>query len=210
MSRTARLVLPGFAHHVTHRGHRGEDVFISDAHCQRYLIWLAEASRRYGLRVWAYCLMRNHIHLIGVPEGERSLSNVIRVVHTKHAQAINEERSSEGHLWQGRYFSCLLDDAHLWEAVRYVERNPVRAGLVLRAELYPWSSAPARCGLRADPVLSGDLPLLGQVDDWAAWLTAPEDEWRLGSLRAHTQTGSPCGDAGFQKRVAELTRRREE
>ncbi len=205
MSRTARLIVPGFPHHVTHRGHRGEDVLLSDLHRQRYLVWLAEASRRHGLRVWAYCLMRNHIHLIVVPNEERSLASVVRLVQTKHTQAVNDERGSGGHLWHGRYYSCPLDDAHLWAAVRYVERNPVRAGVVERAELYPWSSAPAHCALRSDPVLAGDLPLLGKVDDWAGWLTDPEDECVLGRPRGHTRTGLPCGDESFRQRVAELT-----
>jgi len=204
MSRMGRIVLPGFPHHVTQRGHRGEEVFLSALHYQRYLVWLGEASRRYRLRIWAYCLMANHVHLVVVPSDEKCLANAIRVVHTKHAQATNEERARNGHLWHGRYFSCALDDRHLWEAVRYVERNPVRAGLAARAETYPWSSAAAHCGLRPDPVLSRDLPLRTKVDDWAAWLEIVEDERLLGSLRAHTLTGSPCGDAGFRERVAQL------
>ncbi|MBM3472318.1 MAG: transposase [Armatimonadetes bacterium] len=203
MSRTARIVLPGFPHHMTHRGHHREDVFLSDRHFQRYLVWLAEAARKYDLRIWAYCLMSNHVHLIAVPENETALSNVGRVVHTRHAQACNEERGGDGHLWQGRYYSCPLDDAHLWEAVRYVERNPVRAHLVERAESYAWSSAPAHCGLRPDPVLASGLPLLARVDDWASWLVSEEDECMLNRLREHTRTGSPYGDDWLRRSAAE-------
>lgn len=151
MSRTARFILPGFPHHVTHRGHRGEDVFLSDLHHQRHLVWLAESARRYALRVWAYCLMRNHLHLVAVPDDGQSFANVMRLTQMKHTQALNDEGGSEGRLWHGRYYSCPLDDAHLWDAVRYVERNPVRAGIVDRAEVHSWSSAPAHCGFANRP-----------------------------------------------------------
>ena len=210
MPRMARAVAAGLPHHVTQRGNRGLDVFFTADDRQEYLVRLAEYAGRHGLKVWAYCLMSNHVHLVVVPSRPESLADTLRPLHMRHAQRVNAERGWQGHLWQGRYFSCPLDEPHLWEAVRYVERNPVRAGIVGRAEAYPWSSAAPHCGLRADPVLSPDLPLLGAVDDWPAWLEAPDDAVSLEQLeilRRRTHTGLPCGNQSFVKRVARLVGR---
>ncbi len=201
MSRTARIVVPGLPHHLTQRGNRGQPVFFTDRDRQRYLVWLAEGAARYGLRVWAYCLMTNHVHLVVVPTGAHSLARALSLAHTKYAQALNAENGWDGHLWQGRFFSCALDDEHLWSAVRYVERNPVRAGLVEHASQYAWSNAPAHCGSRADPALAPDLPLLRQIDDWPAWLEESEDVVVLDRIRDCTASGRPCGGETFSRDV---------
>jgi REP-associated tyrosine transposase len=193
MARTARVVVPGIPHHVTQRGHEGREVFSSNDDRQGYLVVLGDYSRRFGLRVWAYCLMSNHVHLIVVPEGGDSMSRTVQAANSLYVRVAREDHEVTGHIWQSRYYSCPLDPAHLWEAVRYVERNPVRAGLVRRAEEYVWSSAPAHCGLRADPVLSDDLPLLGSVGNWSAWLGPEEDEEALQALRYYTRQGRPYG-----------------
>ncbi len=126
-------------------------------------------------------------------------------MHSKYAQRVNRLKSWKGHLWQGRYFSSPLDDAYLWAAVRYVERNPVRAGLVAKAEDYPWSSAQAHCDLRSDRVLEGDCRWLSAfgVGDWSAWLADDDEPAKLEVLRQHADRGLPCGEEGF---VAELER----
>jgi len=203
MSRIGRVVVPGVPHHITQRGNRGDDVFFSDGDRQQYLIWLREYAELHGLRVWAYCLMTNHVHLVAVPEREDSLARVLRPVQMRHAQRVNSDQERKGHVWHSRYSSCVLDDAHLYEAVRYVERNPVRAGMVDRAADYDWSSAPTHCGVRTDPVLSDDLPLLDTVENWADWLVEPADDAALARLRKRTNNGLPCGSDAFVKRVEE-------
>jgi len=91
-----------------------------------------------------------------------------------------------------------LRENHLWAAVRYVEMNPVRAGMVERAEEYPWSSAAAHCGLRDDPVLTADFPPAGVVEDWQSWLRdGPEDQEAYETIRKQTRTGRPCGSLKF-------------
>jgi len=207
MSRTARPVVVGLPHHITQRGNRGEDVFLTDSDRRYWLAGLAESSARHQLKVWAYCLMTNHVHLVAVPATESAMARALSALHTRYTQQANEERGWQGHLWHGRYFSCVLDDAHLWEAVRYVERNPVRAGLVGRAEHYLWSSAAAHCGLRGDPALSTDLPLLDQVDDWASWLNEDQPDAMLAMLRRRTVKGLPCGDPAFVERIAAMVGR---
>ena len=166
MSRVARVVVPGFPHHVTQRGNRGADVFEVDDDRRAYLRFLKQYADRHGLAVWAYCLMTNHIHLVVVPEREDSLGPALRDAHTVYALYFNTRTELSGHVWQGRFHSCPMDESHLWAAVRYVERNPVRAGLAERAEKYPWSSAAAHCRLRHDALLSQDFPHEGAINDW--------------------------------------------
>jgi len=197
----ARVVIPDCPHHVTQRGNRREDVFFTDADRLRYLELLAEYAAKHGLAVQAYCLMPNHVHLVAVPRAEASLGAALKPVHMRYAQHVNWTQRLEGRLWQGRFFSCPLDEEHLWAAVRYVERNPVRGGLVEFAEDYRWSSAGARCGLRPDAVLSDPCELTTRLtpDKWQQWLREPwEAEADMTArLRHCTHTGRPAGGDGF-------------
>jgi putative transposase len=119
----------------------------------------------------------------------------------------NAQTQTSGHVWQGRFSSCPLDEAHLWAAVRYVERNPVRAGLAARAEEYRWSSAAAHCGLAAKGLPSGEFPPPGVVEDWSAWLTREDDAAAIGRIRQQTNTGRPCGSSAFVERLEGLAGR---
>lgn len=205
MPRIARVVVPGVAHHVTQRGNRREDVFFSEDDRQRYLRLLLQYSLQHGLKTLAYCLMTNHVHLVCIPEREETLERVFKPLNMRYTQYVNWTQQISGRLWQGRFFSCALDDAHLWAAVRYVERNPARARLVRRAEQYPWSSAPAHCALRTDPLLSPLPPALAAMkSNWASWLAEDEPPDMLARLRLRTRTGRPAGDRRF---VAWLERR---
>lgn len=207
MARQPRLVVPGVPHHVTQRGNFGVEVFTSDAQRQRYLDWLLDDGRRYGLATWAYCLMGNHVHLIVVPEEADSLGRALASVHMKHAQAVNREAGRTGHLWQGRYSSCQLDGEHLLRAALHVERNPVRTGLVPVATAWPWSSARAHALGAADPLVDGaDWPTDELRRKWAGWLAAePTDAEQL-RLRLHR--GLPLGDEAFVARLERQTGRR--
>ena len=207
MPRMARIVIPDVPHHVTQRGNRREDVFFEDTDRRRYLLLMLEYSRAHALEIWAYCLMTNHVHFVAVPREPDALAATFKPVHMRYAQHVNRRLHTTGHLWQGRYHSCPLDDEHLWQAVRYVERNPVRAGLVTRAERYPWSSAAAHVGRRRDPLVGGDLEARGVVADWSAWLRQGEDEAVLSRLRMRTRTGRPAGDAAFVARLEALSGR---
>lgn len=211
MSRVARVVVAGFPHHVTQRGNRRCDVFETDFDRESYLRFLKQYAERHGLAVWAYCLMSNHIHLVAVPAREESLGLSLRDTHTVYAMYFNTRTQQTGHVWQGRFHSCPLDEVHSWAAVRYVERNPVRAGLVQHAEEYPWSSAAAHCGLRrantAVSILSNDFPPSGVINDWKQWLSAPGDDAYMNIVRAHTHTGRPCGSPAFLDHLENLMQR---
>ena len=141
MPRIARVVIPNIPHHVTQRGNFGQNVFEDDTDRSVYLKWLHEYGQRYGTKFWAYCLMTNHVHYIVVPEYKNSLAMTFNQTHMRYSQYVNRKHNRCGHLWQGRFYSCLLDEDHLYAAMRYVERNPVRAGLKQQSEKYKWSSA---------------------------------------------------------------------
>ncbi|MGE0355778.1 MAG: transposase [Burkholderiales bacterium] len=210
MPRIARTIAARLPHHVTQRGNRREQVFFSDGDRRAYLRWLAEYACGNGVEVLAYCLMPNHVHLVVVPEAEESLQRTLKPLHMRYAQRINRERGWNGHLWQGRYFSSALDDDYFWAAIRYVERNPVRAGMVDRAEHYAWSSAAAHCGLRQDPTLTREarwVEMVGTVGNWSTWLADLEDEGRVDMLRRNAGKGLPCGSDGFIRRLEYLTGR---
>jgi putative transposase len=199
MPKVARLVVPGIPHHVTQRGNRQLDVFFSDADRQKFLQYVFQYSHQHCLDILAYSLMTNHDHFICIPYQSNTLALVFKPVHMRYAQYINWQHSLSGRLWQGRFYSCPMDEEYLWAAIRYVERNPVRAGLVKRAEDYPWSSASAHCGLRDDPLLSPIPEPRVLAADWRDWLSNPEDEKMLLEIRRYTKTGKPLGKQGFIK-----------
>ena len=143
MAKMARVEVVGFPHHVIQRGNRRQNVFFKDSDKQEYLKILSLQADLFGMKVWAYCLMDNHVHLIVVPEREGSLTRTIGEAHRLYTRMVNFREGWRGYLWQGRFSSFPLDSDYLYHCVRYVERNSVRAGMVRRAEEYPFSSAKA-------------------------------------------------------------------
>ncbi len=142
MSRIARVVAVGLPHHVTQRGNNRQQVFFDDDDRRFYLLTLAKYGRKHGVDIWGYCLMDNHVHVLAVPEREESLARCFAGTNLVYTQYINRKRSRSGRLWQNRFFSCPVDnDSYLWPVLRYIERNPVRAGMVKQAWQYEWSSA---------------------------------------------------------------------
>lgn len=200
MPRLARRVFAGLPHHVVQRGNRREDVFFRDADRSTYLDWLRKYCDEHRVQILAYCLMTNHVHIVAVPAADDGLEKVFRPLHTRYAMRVNRLRNWNGHVWQGRFFSSTLDDSYLWTAMRYVERNPIRAGMTDSAQRYPWSSAAAHCGLADDPVLTRDpawIELLDSVSDWSDWLADAETPARLADLRHRLQRCLPCGSDHF-------------
>jgi len=210
MPRLARTVFAGVPHHITQRGNRREDVFFADDDRRAYLEWLKAYCDEHAVAILAYCLMTNHVHLVAVPARDDGLHRALKPLHMRYAQRINRSRGWHGHLWRGRFFSSPLDDAYLWAALRYVERNPVRARLVRRAENYAWSSADAHCARRADGVLT-QAPIwrerLAAVDDWSAWLAEGDESEELAVLRRNLDKGLPSGSEAFIARLEALADR---
>ena len=207
MPRIARSIIEGLPHHVTQRGSRRQRVFFSAADRRRYLAWLREYAETYDLEVWSYCLMTNHLHLVVVPGKVDAISRGLHALHARYARRVNADRGWTGHLWQGRFFSAPLEAEYACAAIRYVERNPVRCGLIKRAEAYPWSSAAFHVGRRADRVINASGIWGAAVEGWANELRGTEEESALQLLRERTQRGFPCGSEGFVARIGQATGR---
>ncbi len=209
MHRVARIVITGCPHHVTQRGNNRQDVFFVDDDRRAYLEILRLQAERYGLTVDGYCLMCNHVHLIVTPQDEQSLAKAVGRTHFLYSQYVNRLHGRSGHLWQNRFYSCALDDEHFWTALAYVERNPVRAGLVRRALRYQWSSAPAHCGQAGGGLLDMGKwqKLLGGLD-WKQSLCELADEQETMRLRLNTNRGRPLGSDGFISRFERALGRR--
>ena len=196
MARLARVLAPGLPHHVTQRGNRRQTVFFSDEDYEAYKALVADHCAAAQVAVWAYCLMPNHVHLILVPADEDGLRRALGEAHRRYTRRINFREGWRGYLWQGRFASFVMDEAHLLAAARYVELNPVRAGLCARPEDWPWSSAAAHLAARDDGLVTV-APLLEIAGDWRALLDGGLDEAALVAIRAHERTGRPLGSEAF-------------
>ncbi len=208
MPRVSRAIAVGYPHHITQRGNYRQTVFAEEGDYARYLELLADFAPKYGLEIWAYCLMPNHIHMVGVPGLQESLARTFNTVHMLYAQHFNRKRNATGHLWQGRFFSCVLDERHLYAAVRYVEMNPVRSGIVPAPHDYPWSSAKAHMMGVHDPILSDRCFLTETVKDWARYLGTDPDQEATDHLIKATKIGRPCGGEDFVKQMEGFLNRR--
>jgi REP-associated tyrosine transposase len=201
MARIARVVVPGLAYHVTHRGNRRQNVFLDPEDRRLYKQWLLEYSKRYDLEIWSYCLMTNHVHHLVVGRRSDSLALGMGRTHGRFAQWQNRRNGWSGHLWANRYYSTPLDAEHVWAAVRYIEQNPVRAGLVERAELYEWSSARSHATGLPDPLLSPSRPFPGDVKSWSDWLADDPNPEKLEAVRKNTWSGRPTGSDDFVREL---------
>ncbi len=205
MARIARVVLPGYPHHIIQRGVRSMAVFFSNDDRHEYVRLLHEQSRRFGVRFLAYCLMNNHVHLVAIPEKRESLARAVGEAHRLYTRGINFREGVRGYLFQGRFYSCPLDERHLLAAVRYVERNPVRARMVKEAWSYEWSSARYHVGLKKDDSLIEGFEMREWVVDWKEFLRSEPPE--IEKLRQKVRTGRPCGDNQFVLEAERLTGR---
>lgn len=202
MPRRARIVIPGLPHHITQRGNNRQAVFLNDGHKRFYLSLVRKYASETRLQIWAYCLMPNHVHFIAVPEEKDSLAHIFHLAHTHYARFFNDKTGHSGHLWQGRFFSCVMETGEYIRAgVRYVERNPVRSRLAQTAEEYPWSSARAHIHKLHDPILALNCPLPEEITDWRSYLAGDESAKTLGHIRMSTTTGKPYASEEFLKRL---------
>lgn len=212
MPRLARVVGVDLPHHITQRGNYRQNIFNNDSDRKRYLLWVSEYARKNGLSVLAYCLMDNHVHFVGIPKTSAALAHTFNFAHTRYSQYFNKKHNENGHLWQGRFYSCVLDGRHLIAAARYIERNPVRAGLVKAAADWKWSSAKAHCSGESGD-FDFDLAQLWECleikqTEWREFLEKTENEGEISDIRTYTHTGRPLGTGGFVGKLEEKFGRR--
>lgn len=210
MPRIARIIGVGLPHHVTQRGNYQQNVFMDNTDRKRYLTWFEEYSSKYGLKIITYCLMTNHVHFIVIPETEHALAKTFNIAHMRYSQYFNKRMKKYGHLWQGRFYSCVLDEKHLMAAARYSERNPVRAGMVKKPWEWEWSSAVTHIGQRKNMFNSGELLriLNMSADVWKKYVELEDDEKFVSEFRKYSLTGRPMGDAEFTKNLENALKRK--
>ena len=209
MGQARRIVIPGIPHHVVLHGVRSIDIFASDADRRYYVGTLNECAGRYGLSIWVWCLMTNHIHLVVVPADELSLGKGIGETHRRYSRHFNFSQSASGHLFKERYFSYpIQQDGNLLCVARYVELNPVMAGMVPRPDAYAWSSARHHLRGKADPLV-GRSALLDMAPNWKEFLADGISLHRdREMIERHLSTGRPLGSPAWIAGLESKTGRR--
>ena len=208
MARIARAVAPGIPHHITQRGNRRQPVFFKDEDYQAYIELMSEWCLKYHVEAWAYCLMPNHVHLILVPNTKESLNLAVGEAHRRYTRMINFREGWRGHLWQGRFSSFIMDEKYLLACTRYVELNPVRAGLVKAPQDWPWSSARSHISGQ-DDLLIKTKPLLEMISkSWPEFLSDDVNDHEIELFRKHERTGRPMGNDSFIETLEQTLERK--
>ncbi|HEX2197657.1 MAG TPA: transposase, partial [Burkholderiales bacterium] len=206
MPRRARIMLPGIAVHVMQRGNDRADCFFDDEDRGFYLNHLARLLPRARCQLHAYCLMTNHVHLLVTPDEDQGCARLMKGIGQLYAQYVNKRYLKRGHLWEGRFKSCLVQSEHyVLSCYRYIELNPVRARLVVRADEYAWSSHAANAKGQIQPFLTPNIEYerLGRTPgerqavyrDLFGQMADPE----LEEIRTATNGGYALGNAAFKR-----------
>ncbi len=200
MARSRRIVGVDHPHHITQRGNRRQKTFLRRHDYRTYLDYLSAAKENANVDIWAYCLMPNHVHFVCVPRQSDSLARLFRDAHRRYTCHINKREGWTGHLWQGRFYSTVLDEPHLLAAARYVELNPVEAGLCRTAQEWPWSSVHAHLAAEDDRLVDVQ-PMLDLVGDWRKYLKSASPTYMVEAIRRHTKSGKILGCEDFASKV---------
>jgi len=204
MPRIARKARGGVCYHVINRGNERQPVFHDDNEYASFLQLLHRACQHQPMRVLAFCLMPNHFHLCLWPHEDGDLGRYMQWLTTTHVAQFRKSHAGVGHVWQGRYKAFPTEsDSHLLRVLRYIERNPVRAGLVERAQEWPWSSAGLATEFlgRQGTVLMHGWPV-PKPADWLAWLNKPEEQVELDRIRRCVKGGTPFGNPDWARQFA--------
>ncbi len=216
MARAGRFFLPDQPLHAIQRGNNRAPVFFAAADYGRYRDWLAEAAAEYGCAIHAYVLMTNHVHLLATPGAPDSLPRTMQSLGRRYVRHINGTYGRTGTLWEGRYRAAPIDgEAHFLACCRYIELNPVRAGMVGQPRDYRWSSYRAHAEGAADPLLADHALYRGLGGDAAArrqayraLFDAPLAAEFVDGLRAATNGGWAFGNDRFKDAIAAALGRR--
>ena len=206
MARIARIVIPGFPHHVVQRGNRRQKTFFCKEDYEEYLNLLHNYAKKFNTEILEYSLMPNHVHLIAVPEKEDSLAKTVGSTHLNYTRMINFREKWRGYLWQGRFSSYVLDERYLLAVVKYILLNPVMAKMVKDPWNYKWSSAKHHMGMETNKIISDKL-VNSLITEWKDFLRTDINKKEIDLLRLHERTGRPVGDMNFiEKLEAKINR----
>jgi putative transposase len=218
MARLGRYFLGGQPLHVIQRGNNRQAIFFEAADYGLYRDWLGQAAARYGVGIHAYVLMTNHVHLLATPRESESLPRMMQSLGRRYVRHVNKRYRRSGTLWEGRYRAAPIDsDAYFLTCSRYIELNPVRAGMVSDPADYPWSSHRALAGGAHDPLVAPHplyVALGGDAAErrsaYLALFRQPLDAEFLDGLRAATNGGWAFGEDRFKREIALAAGRRAE
>jgi len=201
MPRIARGLAGGFPYHIINRGNGGQEVFYKNEDYKAFVGLMVEAKTRYSIKVLAYCLMPNHFHMVLMPLHAEDLSRYMQWLMTSHVRRYHRHYGTSGHVWQGRYKSFIIQrDRHLLTVLRYVEGNPVRAGLVGSAKEWLWSSHRETSGIKSC-LLIDEIPV-ELPEGWERYVDRPLTEKELGRLRQGVNRQAPYGSPDWQLRIS--------
>lgn len=206
MARHPRLIVPQVALHLIQRGNNRNACFAGDTDYLTYLSQLRFLCRKYECELHAYCLMTNHVHLLLTPHESNGCSMMMRDLGRTYVRYFNRRHGRSGTLWEGRFRACAVESArYVLACYRYIEANPVRAGMVNAPELYPWSSHTVNTGIRIDPALRPHAELTALAPEAAARHAAYRalfeqslEEALLKSIREATHGGFPLASEAFK------------
>jgi putative transposase len=210
MGRQPRLVADGLVYHALNRGNNRAPVFFESCDYLAFLESLRQTKERFPFRLFAYCLMTNHYHLVLQPEAGQNISRILQSLTVAHTWHYHRRCRTSGHVWQGRFKSPVIqDDEHLLTVLRYVESNPLRARMVSDLAAYPWSSYVCH-GLGKSIAWVDETPAwtqLGRTDQhrqrhWRKWLHTPLSEKELSAVRRSVTTGRPYGSVRWVEGIA--------
>jgi len=200
MPRPKRSAPAGYCYHVLNRGNGRQRVFHKEADYAAFVRLFDEAQVRCPMRVLAYCLMPNHFHLVVWPWGDGDLSRWMQWLQTTHVRRYHEHYRSTGHVWQGRFKAFpIQEDEHLLTVLRYVERNPLRAGLAAAVDGWPWTSLTLAQQSERPPWFSPGPVARGR--DWPQHVARPQTDVELVALRRSVERGCPYGGERWQTRT---------
>ena len=205
MPRTARNLADNCVYHLLNRGNCRMKIFTKTGDFAAFVRLVEQARRRFPtVRILGYCLMNNHWHLVVWPEVAADLSRFMAWLCTTHVRRWRAHRGNagEGHVYQGRFKSFMTqNDSHLLSVLRYVEGNPLRAGIVERAEKWPWSSLTNTPGVKGVRIALSDWPM-DRPKGWRKLVNAQLDEGTLGQIRTSVKRSRPFGDEKWTRRTA--------
>jgi len=216
MARLPRIAPKDIPIHIIQRGNNRQVCFVSDDNHAAYAGWLKEYSKKYKVDVHAWIMMTNHVHLLCTPRHEKGISSMMQALGRRYVRYFNYQHKRSGTLWEGRYKSCLVESkTYLLNVYRYIELNPVRAGIVLSPGDYPWSSHRINALGKTSDLCTphSEYMRLGadskeRCDKYRALFEHAIDEREIELIRSATNKGMIMGNDRFRKEIEVLTGRR--